>query len=166
MRILTNSLASSDVPAVHAGYAKRREALLRAGITLYELKPTHSQKDEESTSGIGSTGAAALHAKTFAVDGSRIFVGSFNLDPRSAKLNTEMGVLIASRTLAQRLAQGFDDIVPLVAYEVRLQADGHSLEWIERSAAGEKRYETEPGTSWTTRGKVDLLSILPIEWLL
>jgi putative cardiolipin synthase len=166
VRVLTNSLASSDVPAVHAGYAKRRQALLRAGVTLYELKPTRSRESEERGSGIGSAGTAALHAKTFAVDGSRIFVGSFNLDPRSARLNTEMGVLIESRTLAQRLAEGFDDIVPTAAYEVRLRPDGHSLEWIERSAAGETRYDTEPGTCWTTRWKVDLLSILPIEWLL
>ena len=115
---------------------------------------------------MGSTGAAALHAKTFAMDGSRIFVGSFNLDPRSARLNTEMGVLIESRTLAQRLAAAFDDSVPSAAYEVRLRADGQGLEWIERSATGETRYDTEPGTSWTARGKVDLLSILPIEWLL
>ena len=166
VRVLTNSLASSDVPAVHAGYAKRREALLRAGVSLYELKPTRPREAEGSTSGMGSTGAAALHAKTFAMDGSRIFVGSFNLDPRSARLNTEMGVLIESRTLAQRLAGAFDDSVPRAAYEVRLRADGQGLEWIERSATGETRYDTEPGTSWTARGKVDLLSILPIEWLL
>lgn len=166
VRILTNSLASTDVSAVHAGYAKRRHVLLRAGLTLHELKPTRAGENTESASGVGSTGAAALHAKTFAVDGARIFVGSFNLDARSAKLNTEMGLVIESPVLAKRLAAAFDDVVPKIAYEVRLQADGHSLEWIDRSAAGEKRYDSEPGTSPATRSKIELLSILPIEWLL
>jgi putative cardiolipin synthase len=107
-----------------------------------------------------------LHAKTFAVDRDRVFVGSFNFDQRSARLNTEMGLVIASPALAQRLAAAFDTNVPRVAYEVRLTPDGENLEWIERTAAGETRYDTEPGTDWWLRTRVDMLSILPIEWLL
>jgi putative cardiolipin synthase len=166
VRILTNSLSSSDVSAVHAGYAKRRLALLRAGVRLYELKATRPRESREETSGAGSSGTAALHAKTFAVDGARIFVGSFNLDPRSARINTEMGVVIDSSALAQRLANAFDTAVPGTAYEVRLRDDGSNLEWIERTASGEIRYDTEPATSWWLRSKVEMLSILPIEPLL
>jgi len=107
-----------------------------------------------------------LHAKTFAVDRSRIFVGSFNFDQRSALLNTEMGLVIESPQLAQRLGAFFDADVPMLAYEVRLAPDESNLEWIERTASGEKRYDTEPGTSWFLRTRVDVMSILPIEWLL
>jgi putative cardiolipin synthase len=167
VRILTNSLASNDVKAVHAGYAQRRADLLRAGVTLYELKPTLTQPSlEQDVPWFGSGSSSALHAKTFAVDRSRGFVGSFNFTPRSELLNTEMGLVIDSRTLAERLAESFDTVVPLVAYEVRLSSDDRTLYWIERTASGEVRYDTEPGTSWFLRSRVDMLRILPIEWLL
>jgi putative cardiolipin synthase len=77
-----------------------------------------------------------------------------------------MGLVIDSPTLAERLAQTFDSVVPLVAYEVRLAPDGRTLYWIERIASGEVRYDTEPGTTWSLRSYVDMLKILPIEWLL
>jgi putative cardiolipin synthase len=74
--------------------------------------------------------------------------------------------VIGSPVLAQRLGVLFDAEVPLAAYEVRLMPDGRTLEWLEKTSSGEKRYDTDPGTSWFLRRKVDLLSILPIEWLL
>jgi putative cardiolipin synthase len=166
VRILTNSLASSEANVVHSGYAKRREDLLRAGVQLYEIKPTAAREARDEKAKLGSSSSAALHAKTFAVDRSRIFVGSFNFDQRSARLNTEMGLVIDSPTLAQRLAERFDTAAPLVAYEVRLGPDGRSLEWIERTAAGETRYDTEPGTTWFQRWSVDVLSIFPVDWML
>ena len=164
VRVLTNSLAATDVAPVHAGYAKRREALLRGGIRLYELKPSAlpAAKDvERDDRGIGSSSDASLHAKTFAVDRSRIFIGSFNFDPRSARLNTEMGVVVESARLATQLSEAFDRDIPTVAYEVRLSADG-SLEWIERDV----RHTSEPGAGLLRRMWVNVLSILPIEWLL
>jgi putative cardiolipin synthase len=166
VRILTNSLSASDVSAVHAGYAKRRATLLRGGVKLYELKPTAGRDAPDATLGVGSSGSAGLHAKTFAVDRARVFVGSFNFDPRSARLNTELGLVFDSTTLAQRMADGFDRQVPLVAYEVRLGPDGESLQWIDRTPAGERHYDTEPRTGWWTRFKINVLSVLPIEWLL
>ena len=166
VRILTNSLAASDVSAVHAGYAKRRVALLRAGVKLYELKPTAVQDLPDGRSGMGSSSSSGLHAKTFAVDREHIFVGSFNFDPRSALLNTEMGLVIDSPVLARGLAEGFETQVPLVAYEVRLSPDGRSLEWVELSATGEKVFDTEPETSAMRRLGVGVMSVLPIEWLL
>jgi putative cardiolipin synthase len=166
VRILTNSLSSSDESVVHAGYAKRRHDLLHAGIKLYELKATAGRESNEGEAKLGSSSSSGLHAKTFAVDRERIFIGSFNFDQRSALLNTEMGLVIDSPTLAQWLARIFDTVVPRAAYEVRLAPDGRSLEWIERTASGEKRYDVDPDTSWVLRTKVDMLSILPIEWLL
>jgi len=166
VRILTNSLAATDESAVHAGYSGRRRALLQAGVALYELKPTAFLEASRDTHKSGRSSSSALHAKTFAVDRSRIFVGSFNFDPRSALLNTEMGLVIESPALAQALAAAFDSTLPNIAYEVRLAPDGRSLEWIERTASGEKRYDVDPGTSWALRTQVELMSILPIEWLL
>jgi putative cardiolipin synthase len=165
VRILTNSLAGSDVSAVHAGYAKRRVDLLRAGVRLFELKPTAGVRPADQP-GVGSSSSSGLHAKTFAVDRRRVFIGSFNFDPRSARLNTELGLVIDSVDLAQRLQATFDREFPQVAYEVRLADDGTSLQWIDRSATGEQRFSTEPGTGWWKRFKVDVLSVLPIEWLL
>jgi len=166
VRILTNSLAASDEKSVHSGYAKRRSELLQAGVRLYEIKPTATKEESESRSRFGSGSSSGLHAKTLAVDSQRIFVGSFNFDQRSAHLNTEMGVVLGNPVLAQGLTRFFDVEVPMLAYEVRLAVDGKSLEWIERTASGEKRYDADPETSWSTRMGVDLLSILPIEWLL
>ena len=113
----------------------------------------------------GTSDSTGLHAKTYAVDRSRVFVGSFNFDLRSARLNTEMGLVIASPALAQKLAQGFDVAAPLIAYRVRFAPDG-SLEWVERTAVGETLYDTEPQTTWLQRRSVDFYSILPIDWLL
>jgi putative cardiolipin synthase len=166
VRVLTNSLASSEANVVFAGYAKRREDLHRAGVQLYEMKTTAAREAPDEKVKFGSSSSAALHAKTFAVDRRRIFVGSFNFDQRSARLNTEMGLVIDSPALAQRLAEGFDTSVPVVAYEVRFGPDGRSLEWIERTATGEARYDTEPGTTWFQRRSVDVLSIFPIDWML
>ena len=166
VRILTNSLAATDEKSVHSGYARRRLDLLAAGVRLYELKPSAGLASPEHSFRLGGSSSSGLHAKTFAVDESRIFVGSFNFDQRSALLNTEMGLVIESATLAQRLAGFFDTEAPMLAYEVRLAPDGGGIYWIERTAAGEKRYDTEPETRWSTRMGVELLSILPIEWLL
>ena len=175
VRVLTNSLSATDVAPVHAGYAKYRRQLLEAGITLYELKPGAAVPPPGEDSrprglpGSGSTGggsAASLHAKTFAADRKRLFVGSFNLDPRSARLNTEMGVIIDSPKLASRLSSQLDNHLPNAAYLVRLTPEGQ-MEWIERGADGqETRYTTEPGTSGMRRLWVDFLEILPIESLL
>ena len=166
VRVLTNSLAATDVPPVHAGYAKRRCELLRAGVRLYELAPTAAKReDDERTIGSGSS-STQLHAKTFALDGERIFVGSFNFDPRSARLNTEMGLVIDSTALAGRLSRAFDEQVPNAAYEVKLAADGRCAEWIQRVDGREVRYDADPGTSAARRAWIGFLSILQIDWLL
>ena len=168
VRVLTNSLAATDVAAVHAGYARYRKELLAGGVVLYELKPGAApppRPEEERRLNPSGSSAASLHAKTFAVDRSRVFVGSLNLDPRSVHLNTEMGVVIDSPILARRLGVQIDQVVPTLAYEVRLPRGG-GMEWIERGPEGETRYRSEPDTSGLRRLWVEFLSLLPIEWLL
>ena len=113
----------------------------------------------------GNPGASTLHAKTFSVDRERLFVGSFNFDPRSANLNTELGFVIESPPLAGHLDAMFDGAIPRNSYEVRLGEDG-ALVWIERTPAGEVLHDTEPGTSVWQRLGVSFLALLPIEWLL
>ncbi len=161
VRILTNSLAGTDEVSVHSGYARRRKELLRAGVELYEIKPSAApilKRGEE----IGRHSTAGLHAKTFAVDQRRMFVGSFNFDPRSAKLNTEMGLIIDSPSLAARLSRLLDNAVPGLAYRVTLDAKG-SLLWDDGLGA---TLDDEPETGWFRRMKVHIFSWLPIEWLL
>jgi putative cardiolipin synthase len=165
VKVLTNSLEAADGPYVYSGYAKRRKALLKAGITIYEMRRLSPEKDENKRAGpLGSSGSS-LHAKTFSVDRSRIFVGSFNFDPRSRKLNTELGFVIDSPALAQTIEAAFHKNIPASSYEVHL-SDSNDLYWLERRGSGLIRYDKEPGTSWWLRAAAWLLSLLPIEWLL
>lgn len=166
IRIVTNSLEAGDGPWVHSGYVKHRKALLEAGITLYELRRLSPKKKGEKKGGSGpGSSDSSLHAKTFAVDGARIFVGSFNFDPRSAKLNTELGFVIDSPTLAQRIADTFDTAVPAQSYQVHLTDKG-DIYWTEQRGKELVRYDKEPNTSFWLRAAVWFLSLLPIEWLL
>ena len=166
VRVLTNSLSATDVAPVHGGYSKRRKALLEAGVQLFELKNTGTAGSAfgDWVHKLGGS-AASLHAKTFAVDANRAFVGSFNFDPRSAELNTEMGFVVQSATLANALHDGFATKVPQMAYEVRLNAR-HKLEWVDRHGAEETVLTTEPESSAFKRGLVKFLSWLPIDWML
>jgi putative cardiolipin synthase len=173
--VLTNSLEATDQPAVHSGYAKRRVALLRAGVALYELKrgddagagATQPTRGSASSGGSQSPGSSAssLHAKAFTVDGAHVFVGSFNYDPRSANLNTEMGFVIDSPTLAQSMQSVLRRRLAENAYRVRLSESG-TLQWIEVVDGRERVHDVEPGTTFWSRLGVSLLSLLPIDWLL
>jgi putative cardiolipin synthase len=163
--VLTNSLEATDVVAVHAGYAKRRKPLLQAGVALFEMKRTSSRPAAEDHRLTGNSSASSLHAKTFSVDRARIFIGSFNFDPRSARLNTEMGFVIDSPAMAQTLADAFAGGIPRRAYEVRLSDTG-ALRWVEQEDGRRIVHDREPGTGFWRRALVSVLSVLPIEWLL
>jgi putative cardiolipin synthase len=169
VRILTNSLESTDATVVHGGYRKYRKSLLRAGVKLYELergsRPSASAERKARQEDHVHYSATGLHAKTFQIDGRSIFVGSFNFDPRSARLNTEMGLLIDNSVLASRLSDFFEQQVPLQAYALRLTDHGH-IEWIDSSPQGPRIYEHDPRTSIWRRAEVRIYSILPIDWLL
>jgi cardiolipin synthase C len=166
VRILTNSLEATDVAAVHAGYAKRRKPLLQAGVKLFEIKRMAgaAASDKLSAGSAGSSGAS-LHAKTFAIDRSRVFVGSFNFDPRSAQLNTEMGFVIESHALAQAIDDIFTERLATRAYTLGLRQSG-AVGWTEVGASGEVLHVKEPGAGFWSRCGIALMSRLPIDWLL
>lgn len=169
VRIVTNSLAATDVMAVHAGYARHRRALLAAGIELFELKPHASAPAGAAAPAwrtrLGFSSAASLHGKVFLADGRRLFIGSFNLDPRSANLNTEMGLVVDSPGLSRELSAQVERDLPEGAYRLGLTDNGE-LQWEERGPAGRVVHAREPEAGLLRRVGVQVLSWLPIEALL
>lgn len=162
VRMLTNSLEATDVMPVHAGYAKRRRDLMKAGVELFELQRQVTVVIPNRHIGPFGSSGASLHAKTFAVDGKRLFVGSFNFDPRSATLNTEMGLLIDSTALAREMHDAFDRSFGGVAWRIDM-ADGRLL-W--RNDADGSLTTREPGTNRLNRLAIRVIGWLPVEWLL
>ncbi len=157
--IATNSLAANDVPAVHSGYARYRGQLLDQGVHLYEIK---AYGPTESAGLFGSSGAS-LHTKAFVVDDARGFVGSFNLDPRSIDLNTEMGVLFDDPAIAIELRNEYLRLThPALSYWVYRHADGE-LRWLDRAGQQPVMLRHEPNTSAWQRGVVRVMGWLPIE---
>lgn len=125
VRVLTNSLATTDAPAVHIGYARYRTQLLAMGVELHELRPLLNARQAK----LGSFGSshASLHAKVVVLDRQTALVGSMNLDPRSAKLNSEMGVLMHSPEIARQLALLFEEVSE-DSYHLSL-SDGQQVQW-------------------------------------
>jgi putative cardiolipin synthase len=113
---------------------------------------------------MGSSSSSSLHAKVFLMDRRHVFVGSFNFDPRSARLNTELGFVIDSPVLTDTLARGLHGILPERTYRLRLR-DG-ALQWTEQREGGELVFDSDPYTSWLLRFGVSFLSLLPLEDLL
>jgi len=140
--VLTNSLAANDVPLVHTGYARYREALLRAGVDLYELSPTRVQRNQRLHWPGMSLGR--LHAKLAVVDRRRVFVGSMNLDPRSASKNTELGIVVDSPELAKEVLRVVHISKLQSAYRLQFGADGRSLTWATMDDDGEVLLDSEP----------------------
>jgi putative cardiolipin synthase len=161
--VLTNSLAATDVAAVHTGYARYRRDLLRGGVELYEMKrKVGSEAGRQQISVTGSSGAS-LHTKAMIIDSRWVFVGSMNLDPRSANLNTEMGILVESPELAEQLRAQFERTVgPEISYRVVLEED-EGLVWYDRVQGVDRRLEREPDASAGRRLSVTLLRLVPIE---
>jgi putative cardiolipin synthase len=166
IRILTNALEATDVAVVHAGYAKHRKHLLKAGVKLYEvrLQPGSSSVRERSMLAESSSGSS-LHAKTFSIDSNRVFVGSFNFDPRSIHLNTELGFVIDSPLIAKEISTRLEQQMPEHAYQVLLSEEG-AVYWLEQSGGRLIRHDVEPGTSIWLRAGVWFMSLLPIDWML
>ena len=167
INVLTNSLDATDVPIVHSGYSETRTALLQSGINLYELKSTadpdlRHKKHRLSRSKVSTS----LHTKAFAVDDRVAFIGSYNVDPRSANINTELGVLIFDKQLVQGMHQSFDDAMLNVSYQVRLDPQG-KLQWHTQTPEGTPtQLNKEPKLSWINGLWVKIFSALPITSLL
>jgi putative cardiolipin synthase len=139
---------------VHAVYARYRKPLLRRGVELYELRA------QVASSNVATK--LTLHSKVASVDGKRVFVGSFNLDPRSLYLNTEMGMVVDSLELAGSMSASILESLPDMAYKVQL-SDRGKLQWRLTTASNDEIITTEPQTNWWRRFKTRLLSFLPIE---
>jgi len=160
---MTNSLAANDVPMVHAGYQRYREALISGGVELYEFKPIkhvgieNEDVVKQKKKWMGSS-RASLHGKYFGFDQRYIFVGSFNLDARSVAINTELGVYFESPEYGALLAKAFDENAMTKGYRVLLN-DDNELEWVTLEAGREVRFDVEPETSFWTRFSTDFLSI-------
>ncbi len=143
--VLTNSLAANDEPLVHTGYARYREALLRLGVDLYELSPTRVGRNQRLHWPGASLGR--LHAKLAVVDRELVFVGSMNLDPRSASKNTELGIVVESPELAKEVLRVIHISKLQSAYRLQFGADGRSLMWATMDDEGEVLLDAEPDTT-------------------
>jgi putative cardiolipin synthase len=162
--VITNSLASTDGVPVHSKYQLYRKSLIEAGVELYEIKPTAGAQLKRRFREPAGSSIGGLHAKTFTFDRRIGFIGSYNLDPRSSKLNTEMGVLFDCPALARRLPETTERDLGRNAYRVEL--DGKRLIWVTREGDKEVRYHSEPDAGLMKRIKAQVISWLPIEWLL
>lgn len=164
VRVLTNSLDATDVMPVHAAYMRYRKDLLSSGVELQELRALRNEHRDLSLPEILSGSASGLHAKVFGSDAARVFIGSYNLDPRSAKLNTEMGLLIESPRIAASLAKELDR--PELFYRVALDADDHMV-WLEQDADGAVTvHRVDPETNGFQRALAAVVRWLPVEWML
>ncbi len=168
VRVLTNSLLSTDVLPVHAGYRRYRVPLLEAGIELYEVKPLPGNpRPGGGVLKTPSSGQFSLHAKAYVFDRQKIFIGSANFDRRSLHLNTEIGLMIQSPELARQVASRFETIAsPSNSFVLALQndaSDPHHLVWQSVKDGEPIVYTSEPGDDRQRELLVDLYGLLPIE---
>ncbi len=164
VRVLTNSMDATDVMPVHAAYMRYREDLLESGVELLELRALRQEHRARSLPEMLAGSASGLHAKVFGADGQRIFIGSYNLDPRSSRLNTEMGLLIESPMIAASLANQLNR--PEFAYRVELNEVGEMI-WLEQEKDQTITTHTkDPETSGFQRALAAVIRWLPVEWLL
>ncbi len=156
--VVTNSLGANDVAAVYGAYWPYRDELLRGGVHVYELRA----QGHPDSSLFGSSGAS-LHTKAYSVDDTRGFIGSFNLDARSAYLNTEMGVMFDDPALARAVRDEYLRLAgPELSYWMRLSRDGDA-QWLDRAAKTPRLVETEPDTDRQQRAMATVMSWLPLE---
>jgi len=155
VRVLTNSLVANDVAAVHGGYSRYREQLLESGIDLWELKPVDGGEVHKR---VRRSSGASLHTKAMLVDHKIIFVGSYNLDPRSAWLNCEQGVLVESEALARQLAQIFArQTSDQRAWHVTLVHGG--LSWSD----GTETFSQDPHSTAVQRLQASIVRVLHLD---
>lgn len=169
VRILTNSFDATDVGIVHAGYAHWRKQLLAAGVHLFEIKSS-AQSIQDNENRFWRTrqhSTTSLHAKAFAVDDDQIFIGSYNVDPRSANINTELGVLIKDSKLAGQLHKALSNSQAIThqAYELKLDAKGN-INWHTIENGQPVILHHEPHMNHKDRIIIWLAGLMPIDWLL
>ena len=160
IRVLTNSLASNDVLAAHAGHAEHRKELIAAGAELYELRSDPAIKKRIFY--LTGSPHSSLHNKAMVFDRKDVFIGSLNLDPRSGDINTEAGLYIESPELAAELTAYMDEGVGSeFSYRVQLDADG-DLYWVTETGGKTERYDHDPNSTAWQRTKVRFIRMLPV----
>lgn len=160
IQVITNSLAATNHSVVHSGYAPARKPLLKMGVELYEVRPDVGESGATKAGNVDAEGT--LHTKAFVVDRQRLFVGSFNMDPRSAYINTELGVIIDSPELASDVVERVRQALPVFAYEVTLN-DNNKLRWLGEKDGDQEIWKKDPQTGWWRRFQVSVMKILPIK---
>jgi putative cardiolipin synthase len=164
--ILTNSLSSNDVGIVHAGYAKYRKDLLRAGVELYEMDKELTRKQRKEKKGGGGSSKASLHAKAFVFDRKQVFIGSLNLDPRAVKHNTEIGLVLTSSEIANMMGDGFDQNIEQKMFRLELVKNENGTEsilWHGQVDGKEIVFDVDPYTGFWRRFGIGFMSLMPIE---
>jgi putative cardiolipin synthase len=157
--IITNSLAANNQSSVHGGYAPSRKPLLEEGVKIFEVR---ADADISGSELVAASGAkATLHTKAFIVDRKELFIGSFNFDPRSANINTELGVIIKSPEMAELFAATIDAKLADQTFEVFLNEKG-KLRWRGLEGGKEVIFDKEPQTTWSQRFGAGFMRILPI----
>jgi putative cardiolipin synthase len=163
IRIITNSLASTDAPLVHNGYARYRVALLKMGVELSEVRPRLGQKRARFHP--FRSAHASLHAKALVIDRRTVFIGSLNMDERSKHFNSELGLVIRSPEIARQVTSLIDDISADGSYRLSLDAAGHIV-WSSGEGSEEKVWHNEPETTVMQRFSIKLLAPFAPEELL
>ena len=165
VRILTNSLASNDVSAVHAGYSKYRRTLLRCGVRLFELDESVKDREGKNFTWLPGLAKSSLHAKTMVFDGEIMFVGSFNFDQRSLFINNEIGLVFHDAAAAGDAAKHFEENVNQVAFEVTFAREGgnENLRWTGGQGGPDVVMGKEPYATTIQKLTVGILKWLPID---
>ena len=162
VRILTNSLASTDVVAVHTGYKRYRKDLVDMGVDLYEYKTGEEGRGGQRLFGSGSPPEASMHSKVFVMDQETVVIGSYNLDPRSTEQNTELAVIVHSPELAKLVLNDFEESAsPQQSYKITAQ--DNALLWVTEECGKQVVYKREPDAGFLRNTEVMLFSRLPIE---
>jgi putative cardiolipin synthase len=166
VRMLTNSLASTDVVPVNAHYSNTRPQLVELGIQLYEMKPWAASRELYIAHATRSKAHLALHGKAAVFDRKTVFVGSFNLDPRSAVLDTETVFVVHSAELAEQFLEAFaTDFEPANAWRIAKVSGKHKVAWITEQPMRIVVEPHDPATAWRRFVRA-LESVLPIRSLL
>jgi phosphatidylserine/phosphatidylglycerophosphate/cardiolipin synthase-like enzyme len=149
IRILTNSLASTDSPLVHTGYSRYRVGLLKLGIDLREMRPKLGQKRPRFHPFQSSN--ASLHAKALVIDQKTVFIGSLNMDGRSKHFNSELGLVMRSTDIAKQVTSILDDLSSDGSYRLSLADHTNKIEWFSGEPGEEKIWRSDPETTLMQR---------------
>jgi phosphatidylserine/phosphatidylglycerophosphate/cardiolipin synthase-like enzyme len=165
IRVLTNSLASTDSPLVHLGYKRYRAPLLRLGVDLDEIRPVPGEKPRPLYRRAGDSSSASLHAKALVIDQRLVVIGSMNMDGRSKRFNSEVGLVIRSPDLAHQVSNILDELDADGSYQLHLDERGH-IEWSSGEGDARRVWRRDPETTFAQRFWLGVLSpFAPEEFL-